>query len=164
MKGLFKAFGGSAKNTSSCFIKTCICGDVLKGVNKIFIRTVMCNKSRVRAQATLLGVTSDLSLLLAAWLPLSPGGSLGMVALVATCSGDPSHGLLKAGVPSPRYGPCCHQPGSPCPSSLLPGMALSPGLTLARSEKLDALPSPGERHTGKGGSVGIVSFWGDSAY
>lgn len=61
MMGLLEALGGSAKKASSCFIKTCICGDVLKGVNKIFSQTLLCHKSRAGAQTTLLGVASDLS-------------------------------------------------------------------------------------------------------
>lgn len=51
---LFEALDGSAKkNAASCFIKTCICGDVLKGVNKILIWMLWGNKSGARAQPTL---------------------------------------------------------------------------------------------------------------
>lgn len=44
--GLCEALDGSFKYASSCFIKMCICRDVLKGANKIFIRMLLCDKSR----------------------------------------------------------------------------------------------------------------------
>lgn len=45
------------KNAASCFIQTCICGDVLKGENKILIWMLRGNKSGARAQPTLLAQT-----------------------------------------------------------------------------------------------------------
>lgn len=42
--GLFEALDGSSKNASSCFIEMCICGDVLQGMNKIFIQMLLCSK------------------------------------------------------------------------------------------------------------------------
>lgn len=67
MMGLLQALDGSSKNASSCFINMCICGDVHKGMDKIFIQMLLCNGSGVREQTTLLGSPADLALLQAAW-------------------------------------------------------------------------------------------------
>lgn len=89
--GLCEALDGSFKYTSSCFIKMCICRDVLKGANKIFIWMLLCDKSRRGASSAAGGHLQSWPRRRQPGSCRAPGGSLGRVALDATRSGDASH-------------------------------------------------------------------------
>lgn len=62
----------------------------------------------------------------------------------------------KAGVPSPRDGHCCSQPGSTCPLSLLPGTALSPDLDPCTFGKARHSPLPRRKTHRDWGGGGVL--------
>lgn len=167
--GLFEPLDGSAKNASSWFIKTCICGDVLKGANEIFIQMLLCNKSRVRAQSGLLGVTRRPVPAAGSLPPAVPQeGPWGRWPSLPPARGTPATAGGSGTAPTaetpfsiqPRSKRCCWQHLSPVSSPRHGALARFGSLQVWKSRTLCPPQAKGAR---RWGVQGHGSVWAGSA-